>query len=326
MLLDPRILANELDNLMEAFFTWSIAAREMVHEAQITQRQITERINRVIYRAHIKQTEREADQESAHHIEHELSALLLTCASTKIAATQIQECVQQASTSTHTNLHYCHKQLQAAQIMLKQAQHKLHQAEEAYSTIQAKLKATLRSMQEAEQALSVCKNQSSKESSRRCVAEDAAVRTMKARMAAVETEMQQAKHAVHTAEADVKQGNMRVAACTRAVTYAQQAVELAQLAETNAQQAINAAGQSMEHGETAQKAFVEASSALVDEEEAVQNLLVHISLIETSIGEAALHLKNAEHFEASVQRYASLVCQEIRARLEALLDFNRKSL
>ncbi len=283
--------------------------------AQYQQRLKMEAVHRANYLLRLVRYQLETDQETVSKTENVLDKLLGTCQEAQNIANETVANVRQALTDALAALKHWQAELELALAWLARAQRRLELAQIAYNQALMELSSAQSALRAAESNLRACRNDDLRKS---CWGEEADVSRAYSRVRAAQAAVDAALREVRAAEEEVARAQARVDACTIAVNFSKQAVALADEAEKNALRAMNFAERGMEYAQAALKSLIDAKHALETEEEAVNEMSSAMRAATDSESEASHHLRHADRYETSAQRYAYIAQQALRQSISHL--------
>jgi chromosome segregation ATPase len=310
-------LAHSLETLIEELSSWSFAAGDFDKTASYDLKQQEEVVVGVDHRIRITANQLANDREMVRKASetlletNDLATRALHFAHQQF--TQVKETLDQANQT----LQHWETELATAKTWLAQAFEWLAMAQARLQQAQTKSLKALRALQDAEDALYKCRND---DTSKGCWGEEVTVYRAQEQVETAYAEAFAVEQAVRGAEDELARAQTRITACTRATKFSQEAVKVAQATVAAAQQEINYAERSLEYIEAAKRALQEMQKVLKSEEEAVEDMIVVISLAKASVDEAKGHFNTAEYCRDTAMRHAANAQQALKQQVEQLRE------
>jgi|GEM_PF-1584260 len=319
-IVDPRALIPALEDLDEELRRWVAVAAETLSEAQRTQRQAHELIERIKYRAAVIRDQVERDQFRVVEASTTVKALIGKCMYAVQSAQNTLKDTRIALQNANTTLNSWSAELQKAIEWLKRAQARLQRAIAEYEAAQRAFAAAQRELNSAISSLRNCANNTER---RDCRSEHRRVERAQIEVRETAARVEIAKVEVLAARAEVERAQTRVNCCTEAVKNATLAVSHASIAVQNADEALNNAERSLEYSRASERAVQQAEKHFQDEQDEAEQMMLAVQSGERFMEDAFVQLKSAERMETSARRQATDVSYELDYRVEKLIAFNR---
>jgi tetratricopeptide (TPR) repeat protein len=289
-------------------------------DAQRTQRDAVETLERTKYRTAIIRSQAEQDEIQVAENNAMVDEILAKCQeSVRNARHVLKEC-RSALQSANTVLDTWKTELQKAIEWLKRAQTRLQRAIAEYEAARRAFIAAQRELEYSVSSLRSCVNSTER---RDCRGEQRRVERAQFEVREAARRVEIAEAEVLEAKAEVARAQARVNCCTEAVKNATIAVSHATTAAQSADDALNSGERGLEYAQAAYRVIQQAQAHLQNELDEIEQMTLMVGTAGRAVEDAALQMKSAERLESSAHRYATDVGYELRYRVENLIAFNR---
>ncbi|EDX77292.1 hypothetical protein MC7420_429 [Coleofasciculus chthonoplastes PCC 7420] len=319
---DPRILIQILDDLIQEIGRCTERVRNTLQKASYTQRCAQEQIERGLHSANVFKDWVECDRENVQDADAEVANLLSKCSEAEQVSHETLDEVEEVFHYAQVTLQQWKQELNKALAWLERAKARLERAIQEENAAQRNWESAQDEMKQAEIRWQRCLNDTER---RNCNREKKAYELARLNVKQALERWQAAKIEVSLAKEEVAQAQARVNCCRQAVDYAKQAVAQAQLALEHANQAVNSAERSLEEAEASNRFMVSAQTKVTEETDLTEQMILAVHQAQTLTSEAQIHYQNGEYAADSAQRLATLGCQELEYRVQALYSFNSSS-
>ncbi len=312
---DPLKLASSLDLLVDELKLWTSAARETIHIAEQSQRQIAEHAHRISQKARLIADQAQRDGDLVEQIDADLAQLkghVDDASERSRLFVDLGNTVLRIATGAQQ---YWESELAKARAWLKRAEARLKKAIEEYEKAVKYVRKCESEVRSAQSRLNSCRNDPERKN---CSgpARDLAIAEQQLHEA-IEL-LKLAQKEVEAAKQEVEEAKARVAGCELAVGFCGQAVTQATEAQVTTQEARAQSDQAEAHAEAARKLGKKAEESAKQEQAIADELMREVIALEHTIGETLIHLRNAMRNGENAQRYAIDGLREIDYRADQL--------